>query len=299
MPSLDRIMVATDFTRAADEAIRQGAERARDAQAELIVCHVIPTATNVDPIFVQYHQQVAEQLPELRNRLQSELTRRAGDAGIASDRCHVLIEEGTPHAVIVEKAEALQAGLIVLGPPANSGLTRLLFSSVADQVVRHAHCPVLIARPRSGSNAVLVATDLSDPALPAVSAAAAEVRRSGAPLTIVHSVEPVWPVVPYEAFGLGATTVMFSADLTETLHRQLHERLAAALTQAGTTGERVVVDGPAAQSILQLAEDRHCDLIVMGTVGRTGLKRAMLGSVAAAVTRHAPCSVLVVRLHPS
>jgi universal stress protein A len=89
---------------------------------------------------------------------------------------------------------------------------------------------------------------------------------------------------------------MAAADLGDKLRHQVDERLQAALTHAAVAGERVVVDGPAAQAILQAATDRHADLVVMGTIGRTGLKRALLGSVAEAVVRHAPCSVLVVRL---
>jgi nucleotide-binding universal stress UspA family protein len=64
------------------------------------------------------------------------------------------------------------------------------------------------------------------------------------------------------------------------------------------TADTMVPQGPAGTALIEIASERKADLIVVGTVGRTGLRRALLGSVAESVARGAPCSVLVVRLHP-
>jgi nucleotide-binding universal stress UspA family protein len=63
--------------------------------------------------------------------------------------------------------------------------------------------------------------------------------------------------------------------------------------------EVVVLDGTAATEIVNLAKDRACDLIVMGTHGRTGLGRLLMGSVAEQVLRHAQCPVLTVKTPPA
>jgi nucleotide-binding universal stress UspA family protein len=57
------------------------------------------------------------------------------------------------------------------------------------------------------------------------------------------------------------------------------------------------VEGETTSEILRVAEEEGCDLIVMGTKGRTGLARMLLGSVAETVLRQAPCPVLTVRPH--
>jgi nucleotide-binding universal stress UspA family protein len=73
---------------------------------------------------------------------------------------------------------------------------------------------------------------------------------------------------------------------------------AAALAAEGVTARAVVKDGVAWQEIVRLAAEEHADMIVMGTQGRTGLERLLLGSVAERVLRHAPCPVLTVRPKP-
>jgi nucleotide-binding universal stress UspA family protein len=64
-------------------------------------------------------------------------------------------------------------------------------------------------------------------------------------------------------------------------------------------GEILVTTGSAGTALIDVAKERKADLVVVGTIGRTGLRRALLGSVAETVARGAPCSVLVVRRHPA
>jgi nucleotide-binding universal stress UspA family protein len=86
-----------------------------------------------------------------------------------------------------EVAEEIGADLIVLGARGATGLKRLLLGSTAEEVLRHAHCPVLVTRWPASSGPVVAATDFSDPALPAITAAATAASRMGAPLAFVHA----------------------------------------------------------------------------------------------------------------
>jgi len=74
---------------------------------------------------------------------------------------------------------------------------------------------------------------------------------------------------------------------------------ALAVGAEGVTARAVVKDGVAWKEIVRLAAEEHADMIVMGTQGRTGLERLLLGSVAERVLRHAPCPVLTVRPEPN
>ena len=80
------------------------------------------------------------------------------------------------------------------------------------------------------------------------------------------------------------------------LRTAAQSRLREALTQFAIDGEAIAESGPAAQTIVDLADSARAELVVVGTHGRTGLSRLTLGSTAEAVIRSAPCSVLVVRL---
>jgi nucleotide-binding universal stress UspA family protein len=81
----------------------------------------------------------------------------------------------------------------------------------------------------------------------------------------------------------------------ETEAQQLMQASLGRLRDAGLSGETVIVHGIPFQSIIDTAQDKGADLIVMGTHGRTGLTHALMGSVAEKVVRLAPCPVLVTR----
>jgi nucleotide-binding universal stress UspA family protein len=76
-------------------------------------------------------------------------------------------------------------------------------------------------------------------------------------------------------------------------------QLQRALESVRGTGDTIVAEGPPGPVIIESASTLRAELVVVGTVGRTGLSRLALGSVAEAVVRSAPCSTLVMRLHPA
>ena len=78
--------------------------------------------------------------------------------------------------------------------------------------------------------------------------------------------------------------------------REVVDRVAKTLSSAGFRVTTSVATGDARSIILENATEWHADMIVLGSHGRTGLERFFLGSVSEAVARHAPCSVLIVRI---
>jgi universal stress protein A len=90
-----------------------------------------------------------------------------------------------------------------------------------------------------------------------------------------------------------------AADASRTQHDQLAREMTAEFQHAGISAEADRREGDAATEILAAASASNADLIVMGSRGRTGLTRLVLGSVARNVLQHAACSVLVVREGPS
>jgi nucleotide-binding universal stress UspA family protein len=168
------------------------------------------------------------------------------------------------------------------------------------RVARSATVPVLIARPSPTGGGVLGATDFSDPALPAVKMAAAEARRRGVRFRLVHCLD-----VDEGAYAAGAglpggiAEWPLSQSVVDQLEATARERLTTALAETNIVAEAVVVRISPASGILQAAESVATALIVVGTRGRTGLTRLALGSVAESVITRAPCSVLVVPLHPA
>jgi nucleotide-binding universal stress UspA family protein len=141
---------------------------------------------------------------------------------------------------------------------------------------------------------VVVGTDGSDTASKAVDAAVELARLTGATLEIVSAYEPV------PAQRLRAEARQVPADLEwminprEDVEATLAEA-AGRVRDAGVTVRTYARGGDPADAILDVAEERGSDLIVVGNKGMTGAKRFLLGSVPNKISHHAPCSVLIVR----
>jgi nucleotide-binding universal stress UspA family protein len=136
---------------------------------------------------------------------------------------------------------------------------------------------------------ILYTTDFSDSAKVAFPLAYSLSRDHGARLIVLH----VLPAGTYEIanlaqLGQGESAQQFEDDIRHDLQRiqPPDDRVPM---------EYKLAKGDPAASIIQVAEETACDLIVLGTHGRTGLKRVLLGSVAEHVMRGAPCPVLVVK----
>lgn len=136
-------------------------------------------------------------------------------------------------------------------------------------------------------NNILHPTDFSPFANRALPLACALARDYGATLILLH-VRPM-PVAVYGEFGAMPPQ---PPELVETVKDRLRQLLP---TDFDGHVEYQVRDGDAAAEIVSLAEQSHCDLIVIGTHGRSGLSRVLMGSVAEMVLRKAPCPVLTVK----
>lgn len=141
---------------------------------------------------------------------------------------------------------------------------------------------------------MVVGTDGSDTASEAVRQATELARTVGAKVYVVSAYEPV------PESRLRAERVQVPEDLQwmvnprKDVDRTLEE-CAEQLRAAGVEVETLAREGDPADSILDVAEEKHADLIVIGNKGMTGAKRFLLGSVPNKVSHHAPCSVLIIR----
>ena len=284
------ILVAMDLDEGSDDLLRQADALARSYKVRLSVCHVLPEIFAVRPLFPQLHLDDALKRSGLEAAVRDALLERIRAAtDRESPKTGIEIEQGTVHAGILRAAERIGAGAVVVGVKVDQrGLH--IPGDAAEHVVRYAHCPVLVARP-SPAGKVLAATDFSDPALSAVEAGAAEARRRKADLTIIHAIDLLPMMSPYYGEFLG----MPPMDLSEQMSTLWQSRLDECVHRFKAKGGGLLRNGPAASTILSAVSELPAQLLVVGTHGRTGLSRIALGSVAEAVVRAAPCSVLTVR----
>jgi nucleotide-binding universal stress UspA family protein len=285
-----KILCPIDFSPGAGSAQRVAVRLAAESNAELVLVHawhIPPTAFSLDAPFPA---QVVQQIADDSQRALDAAVRGAVAAGVHHVTGKLL--NGVPWTQIIDQLEQQAFDLCVVGTHGRTGLRRILLGSVAEKVVRHAPCSVLVVRPDSEAKPfthVLIPTDFSADARHAIELAPKLVAPQGA-LTLLHVIE-----VP----------ATYTSDLpTAEIARELDQRAktavadaAARLSTIATTpvATRIRVGAPGAQTLAVIEDDPAIDLVVMGSHGRTGIKRALMGSVAEKVVRHARCPVLVAR----
>jgi len=191
--------------------------------------------------------------------------------------CYTILREGeTPHQLITDEAVEKKVDMIVIGRRGRSGLMKALMGSVAAKVIGHAHCKVLVV-PRAARiecRNILVATDGSAHSIAAAAEAIGIAKRCGS--TII------------------AVSTMYVQEGFEEAKANVGAVVAMAQKE-GISVEALTPTGRSHDVIVETAGGRGVDLIVMGTYGKTGLKKILMGSSTEKVIGHANCAVLVVR----
>jgi nucleotide-binding universal stress UspA family protein len=298
MDTFRKLLVAIDFSPDSDEALRQAHERAVSTGAQLAVCHIVPNHLRSNLLFPQINRvtalNVSLGLPEFAK---SVSTRVSEITGRTEREFELIVDDGTPPALILSHAEEWKAELIFMGSHGETSAADVLLGSITSSVLRHAHCPVLVVRPGKITRQIVVGTDFSEASLIALNTAAKEAARISAKLTVVYSLDLVWTAASYPAMAFGGSPTEMPPDQIQELEAIAEDKLQELVKQSHIEADTLVTVGSAASSLIEIASQKRAQMIVVGTVGRTGLRRALLGSVAEAVAKGAPCSVLVVRNH--
>jgi len=288
-----RILVAVDGSSSSELVIQEVSGRPWPERSEFQLVTVI------DPYFFSSAPKVLEEAKESTQKSLEELAKPLIGAGWTA-QLKVMLEN--PRHQLPRAAREWKADLMVIGSHGHGAVRRLLLGSTAQAVLRHAECSVEIVRSRRTATDedtgmhVLIPTDGSEHAEAAVAAVASRPWPKGSEFKVISS--PEYPVligeypyyVPEQVAGLTKRSLEYSKRAVDHGTEQL--------SKAGLNVVAQVMeprDTPA-HSILSAAEEWRADLIVLGSHGRRGFDRLILGSVSETVALHANCSVEVVRI---
>jgi len=288
--TLSNILYLTDFSEPSDAALPFAAAIAREYGGKLYAYHALIPAAYVytTPELVGVGLEAQEEAAENGMKcLESQLS-------------------GIPHEMIVERAVGVwssveqaikdyKADLIVVGTHGRTGAEKLLLGSVAEEVFRRSHVPVLTVGPAAhrGLHAaakfhkVLYATDFSAESLAAARYAISMAQENQARLILLHVMRP-------------STTPVSEREAQDTLSNatfQLHE-IVPPSAELWCTAEAVVRTGNPAEQILEVAKEKGADLIVLGVRNKQGMMGAathLERATAHKVVAHAQCPVLTVQ----
>lgn len=201
-----------------------------------------------------------------------------------------------PYKYIVEEAEKNQIGMIIMGRRGRTGLKRLMMGSETAKVIGHAPCNVLVV-PRAAKiecRNILTATDGSKHSDAATSEAICIAKRCGAKL-IVISVVPSESISPMDIVHSEMWRELIADE--ELRKAETNIKKAKGLAEKeGVKAEGLVLSGRPYEAIVNTAKEKRADLIVVGSHGRTGLARLLMGSVTERVIGYTECAVLVVKI---
>ena len=295
------ILVPLDFSRASIQALKYSVPLAKEFEATIHLVHVQPAdeltaIENAGGLMLSCVDAVALMQDRLSEALHNQ-------GRFWPDNCHVV--SGRPFEEICKLAGRIEADLIILPTRGLSRLKHVLLGSTAERVVRYAPCPVLIPRGArfksitwngagpAGFNLrkILVPVDFSSCSLAGVEYAARLARDTGATLRLFHVVFPYTQAFAFDRVGADL------APLVRNAKARAREKMSELLGMSFLRGipcETEMQTGPVIDEICGASSRPEIDLVVTSTHGRTGFKRAVIGSVAEHVVRYAECPVVIV-----
>lgn len=271
-----RILFATDFSGRCDRPLERSLRLASRWQSTLILLHVLD-AKDRKLTDEERHSEEA--------RISEKLRAEAKDSQVAIE---TIIATGPVAPTIADKAEELDAELIVTGVARYDELGDFLLGTTVDRLIRRTHVPVLVVKQRATSDysTLLVATDFSDCSATALEVAAGFFPDSA--LNLAHAYQVSFDSIRSRDAHAPALQAQIAIQLAEFLDHvhiapEARERLDFHLDY----GDTVPVIGG-------LVRSTATDLAVIGTHGRSGFVAATIGSDAKALLESLTCDVLMV-----
>lgn len=298
MVEIRRILVPCDFSDFSRRALDHAAVLARWYGAEIAALHVTPAVAGLEAIPVAVGPVPMPATP--REAVHDELGRWLAPVRDTGIRCDGYVAEGHPVDQILAHVQIVPADLIVLGTHGRSGFERWVLGSVTEKVLRKAPCPVLTVSQRTIEppperrppfKRILCGIDFSASSLKAIEYALSLAQEDCAEIVLLHVVEDL-PPMQLEAQGFDV------ARYRKVLESDLREKLEKVLPEGATDWckpETRLEHGKAWEKILDVAGERHVDLIVMGVQGRNALDLMVFGSNTHHVIRGAEAPVLTIR----
>lgn len=298
LAGMSTILVGVDFSPESDTAISHamGLARRLDVSVTLALSTFVPESPEgLSPSllasYAKYAADLKARLADERAKLAAVHQRLQGQGVEVSQ----VVLDGRPEDTIPNAAKDLDAAVVVVGTHGRTGFRRLAMGSVAEKIVRHEDHPVLVARgaaPPGGYRHIVVGLDFSPPSRKALQAAKTYLAPGGK-IDLVHCWQlPMWSYASGAPL-LGDNVAQFQAELLGSIRETGEKWLAEVGPIDGTIAFHSLERAPAAGLDFWATENK-ADLIVVGSHGHTGLRRWLIGSVAEAAVRHAPCSVVVV-----
>ncbi len=298
MKTLDTLLVPIDGSDASANAIEYAFQMGSTTGASITFCHSVdPSAVQCSPYDLGGMGVMIEEIEQVSTSLLAAAKAKADARGIAASTLEL---RGPAIAAIVDAANQRGVSAIVMGTAGRSGASRWFLGSVTEGVLRSSDRPVftisrwqpVAAKQPSYFKRIVVAVDQSEASNAAIEFALRLADPPHTTVELVHILHAPAMRATVEPNGKGQQRLIRECAQAEELLQTCSERFG----ERNIHVDRTMKDGDPAAEIVAIASHQRADLITIGTHGRRGLQRLVLGSVAEHVVRGASVPVAVVPL---
>ncbi len=282
MKLIEKILLAHDFSPSSENVVATATEFAKIFHAEVVPIHVLPDDLENEKVKSLLNETAAQKLQETAERLKSEGV-KTGEPMLAF---------GSPHRAIVEAAVDVNASLILTGSGETQKGEKFLLGTTTERIIQKSEKPVFVVKEGVALNVqhILCPVDFSVTSKRALKNAITMAHRFKAELTILSVCELQGSLL-FTSEGDRA----IENDSRCAGHKDNFEKFLDEFNLVGLKWKKETRKGKPAEEILSAVSEKMIDLLVMGTSGKTGLNRLVIGSVTEKVIREVPCSFLTLK----
>jgi nucleotide-binding universal stress UspA family protein len=297
------ILVATDFSEHAGAALGRAVELAEKTGASIKVVHVVTGADWAVPgtSFAGHWRVPPAQIRKAEKRLRQQAEKRLAAWLAPFDKDNVELRSevrvGIAFVEIIRAVQKDKHDLVVAGTRGLSGIGAMLVGSTAERLARKCPCPVWVVKPQHEwpLSSILAPVDLTATSGKALEIASVVAQLARCPLTVLHVFNfPSQEIVTLPEAVAGLDLRSQRRALRQTAAKQLNKFVTRHVPQGMRVTQQLAVGNPW-EVIVRTAERLDSGLIVMGSVGRTGIPGFFIGNTGEKVLRHCDRSILAVK----
>jgi nucleotide-binding universal stress UspA family protein len=282
MKKIESILLAIDFSQGSKDALKSAVFLAAKNRSKIHLLHVIPPlyGWNIDQssILRDAEGMLAEYVEEIHQGGVSET--------------HAVALFGNPHEEIVGRADSLDVNLIMIGSGEKDEGDRFPLGTTAENIIRGSFRPVWVVKRGAspGMRKIICPVDFSEHSRRALVNAVNLSRMFAAELQVLTVAEKMTSV--YRGMALHSANIQ--ADWEKHIRKEL-DKFLDSFDFGGIVWDKVLRTGKPHEEVLKAAAETGSDMIVMGSLGRKGLVRILMGSVAEKIARELPCSLIMMK----
>jgi nucleotide-binding universal stress UspA family protein len=284
MRLLQKILLPTDFSRSSEDAVNWAVTLAKIFDSEIILVHVLPDDTNLEMAMdvMMLKKAAHNQLNDIRKKISRNWIKTT----------EPIIAKGSPFNQIVQLANSFDVNLILMGSGEKESGDKFKLGITVDKVIRKSTKPVWVIKQGMVSpiKRILCPVDFSTPSFRALKNGIHLARKFEAELMVLNIVAPVNE-------KLTGLELQF-ATAVENISKIQHSHYPLFLKNFdfhNVNWSKKTCRGEPFTEILKVISEQNSDLLVMGTTGKTGLNKILIGSVTEKVIREVPCSFITMK----